>query len=61
VLQGVMWLLDYSLFTGDVVQVLPLTLVGTGVLAALSYRFLERPLIRRAHRVRSGGGVPVRG
>ena len=51
ILDGVMNLLDNGLFSGKVIQVLPLTLVGSVVVAALSFRFLERPLTRRAHRV----------
>ncbi len=52
VLEGVMDLLDNPLFTGKVVQVLPLTIAGSVAVASLSFRFLERPLIQRAHRVR---------
>lgn len=44
--------LDMELFTGDVFSVLALTLVGTGVLAALSERWLERPILAAAHRQR---------
>jgi peptidoglycan/LPS O-acetylase OafA/YrhL len=50
VLAGVMNLLEYELWTGRVLTVLVLTLAGTGVLAAVSFRFLESPTIRWAHR-----------
>jgi peptidoglycan/LPS O-acetylase OafA/YrhL len=50
VLDGVMTLLDDRVFTGSIVQVLPLTVAGTLGLAALSFHWLERPVIRRAHR-----------
>lgn len=50
VLAGVMWLLDNDVFTGKVLQVLPLTVAGSCLVAWLSYRFLERPIIDRARR-----------
>lgn len=50
VLDTVMRLLGNHVFSGQVVQVFPLTLLGAVALAALSFRFLERPLIRVAHR-----------
>ena len=66
ILDGVMNLLDNRLFSGKVIQVLPLTLAGSVVVAALSFRFLERPLTARAHRVGrarprqpSAGDTPV--
>ena len=49
VLDAVMALLDNPLWTGKVLQVLPLTLAGSVALAAVSFRFLERPAIGRAH------------
>jgi peptidoglycan/LPS O-acetylase OafA/YrhL len=52
VLDGVMNLLDNPLWTGKVVQVLPLTVAGSVALAAVSFRYLERPIIVWAH----GGG-----
>lgn len=52
VLEGVMALLGLDVFTGDLVIVLPLTLVGTGLLAAASLRWVERPILRWAHRWR---------
>ena len=52
VLEFVMDLLDNQQFTGKVLQVLPLTLVGAVAVATVSFRFLERPLIQRAHRYR---------
>lgn len=59
VLDGVMHLLGNTVFSGQVVQVFPLTLIGTTALAAVSFRFVERPLIRLGHRrprrVASGG------
>ena len=59
VLEGVMHLLDNELFTGKVVQVLPLTLAGSVAVATLSFRFLERPLIQRAHRYRPRSRPPA--
>lgn len=50
VLDGVMNLLAYQLWTGRVLTVLALTLVGTGLIAAASFRYLETPVIRWAHR-----------
>jgi peptidoglycan/LPS O-acetylase OafA/YrhL len=50
VLDGVMILLDNPVFNGRVIHVLPLTLAGSAVLASLSFRFLERPIVRWAHR-----------
>ena len=50
VLDAVMSLLDNQLWSGKVIQVLPLTLAGAVLLATLSFRFLERPVTRRAHR-----------
>lgn len=52
VLHWVTVVLDLALFTGDVVVVLALTLVGTLALSALSERFLEAPVLRAAHRWR---------
>ena len=52
VLQGVMALLDQPLWTGRIINVLPLTLMGSATLAALSFRFLEHPIIGWAHRPR---------
>jgi peptidoglycan/LPS O-acetylase OafA/YrhL len=60
VLEGVMHLLDNPLFTGKVIQVLPLTLAGSVAVATVSFRFLERPLIQRAHRYRPRGSAPAR-
>lgn len=54
VLELVMRLLDLTVFQGAVAQVLPLTLLGSGAVAALSYRFLERPVLRSAHRWHGG-------
>jgi len=59
ILDGVMHLLGNAMWTGRVVEVLPLTLAGSGLVAALSFRFLERPLIRRAHRVRGRRPAPA--
>ena len=52
VLDAVMRILGYSVFSGQVIQVFALTVVGTAVMAALSFRFLERPFIRLGHRER---------
>lgn len=49
VLDGVMRLLDNRLFSGSVLQVLPLTVLGAGLMAATSFRYLERPVIHWAH------------
>jgi len=59
VLEGVMDLLDNQQFTGKVLQVLPLTLVGAVAVATVSFRFLERPLIQRAHRYRPRAAAPA--
>jgi peptidoglycan/LPS O-acetylase OafA/YrhL len=56
VLDTVMRLLGYAVFTGQVIQVFPLTAAGAAVLAALSFRFLERPFIRLGHRKRDSDG-----
>lgn len=48
-LDGVMNLLDDHIFSGAVLQVFPLTALGAGLLAAVSFRYLERPVIRWAH------------
>lgn len=58
VLDGVMMLLDDRLFTGSMTQVLLLTVAGTVGLAAVSFRWVERPVIRLAHRAwpRGRGG-----
>jgi peptidoglycan/LPS O-acetylase OafA/YrhL len=50
VLDLVMRLLGNTVFTGQVVQVFPLTVLGALAVAAVSSRFLERPLIRLGHR-----------
>jgi peptidoglycan/LPS O-acetylase OafA/YrhL len=50
VLDGVMVLLDNEVFTGRVIHVLPLTLAGSALLATVSFRYLERPIIQWAHR-----------
>ncbi len=60
VLEGVMHLLGNAQFTGKVLQVLPLTLAASAAVATLSFRFLERPLIRRAHRYRPTRRTPAR-
>jgi peptidoglycan/LPS O-acetylase OafA/YrhL len=52
VLDTVMRILGYPVFSGQVVQVFPLTVAGTAALAAVSFRILERPLIRMGHRTR---------
>jgi peptidoglycan/LPS O-acetylase OafA/YrhL len=49
VLDGVMTLLGERLFRGSLGEVLPLTLAGTLLLSAVSFRWVERPVIRRAH------------
>lgn len=59
VLEGVMHLLDNELFTGKVIQVLPLTLAGSVAVATISFRFLERPLLQRAHQYRPRGARPA--
>jgi peptidoglycan/LPS O-acetylase OafA/YrhL len=59
VLAGVMNLLDYELWTGKLLQVLVLTLVGTGLIAAVSFRFIERPAIDWAHRVPTRTAAPT--
>ncbi len=59
VLAGVMNLLDYGLWTGKLLQVLVLTLAGTGVIAAVSFRFVERPVIDWAHRAPTRPAVPT--
>ena len=58
VLDGVMILLDNTVFNGRVIHVLPLTLAGSVALAALSYRFVERPIIQWAHRRPAAPAVP---
>lgn len=50
VLDTVMRVLGFPVFSGQVVQVFPLTVAGAGALAAVSFRVLERPLIRLGHR-----------
>ncbi|MCE1178619.1 MAG: acyltransferase [Micrococcales bacterium] len=50
VLEGVMNLLGNPVFGGSALPVLLLTLAGTIPLAALSYRYLELPIIRAARR-----------
>lgn len=60
VLHGVMRLLGYPLWSGRVVQVLPLTAVGAGLLAAVSFRYLERPVIAWAHSGSAASLVPTR-
>jgi peptidoglycan/LPS O-acetylase OafA/YrhL len=67
VLEWVVAALGLPLFTGDLVQVLPLVLAGTVLLAAVSRRVLEEPVLRWAHRFRprrgvnrSGGSTTVR-
>lgn len=57
VLQGVVDLLGKPLFTGRVSVVLPLTLLGSSAVAAISFRYLERPFMARAHR---SGPLPIR-
>ncbi len=52
VLDGVMNLLGNVLWTGRIVTVLPLTLLGAGLVAAVSFAYLEKPFIRAAHRRR---------
>jgi peptidoglycan/LPS O-acetylase OafA/YrhL len=54
VLDLVMRVLGNDLFTGQVVQVFPLTVLATVPLAAVSFRYLERPLIRLGHGRRPG-------
>lgn len=58
VLNGVMVLLGNPLFSGQVVQVFPLTVLGSLALAALSFRILERPMIRLGHRRTRQSVVP---
>ncbi len=52
VLDAVMAMLDLNTFTGDLMMVLPLTLALTGLVAAASLRWVERPILRWAHRWR---------
>jgi peptidoglycan/LPS O-acetylase OafA/YrhL len=52
VLDTVMRILGNPVFSGQVVQVFPLTVAGAVALAAVSFRFLERPFIRLGHRKR---------
>jgi peptidoglycan/LPS O-acetylase OafA/YrhL len=61
VLEWVVTALGLPLFTGSLVQVLPLVLGGTVLLAAVSRRVLEEPLLRWAHRVRPSRGVTPSG
>jgi len=60
VLDLVMRLLGNAVFTGQVVQVFPLTVLGSVAVAAVSFRFLERPLIRLGHRRTAGPGRATR-
>lgn len=46
VLEGVMNLLGYRLFTGSVTAVFTLTLIGSVALSALTYRYIERPAMK---------------
>jgi peptidoglycan/LPS O-acetylase OafA/YrhL len=61
VLDAVMVLLDNQVFTGRVIHVLPLTLAGSVAIATVSFRFLERPIIRWAHRRPLGVAAPSAG
>ncbi len=61
VLRWVVTALGIPLFSGDIVQVLPPVLAGSVLLAALSRRFLEAPVLRWAHRVRPGGRLTASG
>lgn len=61
VLRWVVPALGLPLFSGDLVEVLPLVLAGTVILAATSRRFLEAPILRRAHRVRPGSRLKTPG
>ncbi|WP_270889447.1 acyltransferase family protein [Pedococcus sp. 5OH_020] len=61
VLTWVMRVLGYPVFSGQVVQVFPLTVVGSAALAAVSFRFLERPFIRLGHRRGESQGESRRG
>jgi peptidoglycan/LPS O-acetylase OafA/YrhL len=61
VLRWVVSALGLPLFAGDLVQVLPLVLAGSVLLAATSRRFLEDPILRWAHRMRPGGRVTTPG
>lgn len=54
VMAGVFDLLDLELFSGGFWRVLALTLAGSVAAAALSWTILERRVIARVHRVRSG-------
>ena len=57
VLEWVVIALDLPLLTGDLVLVLPLVLAGSVLLAAVSRRLLEEPVLRWAHRIRPRRGV----
>ncbi len=52
VLRWVMTLLGNSIWSGQLLQVLGLTLAASVALAAVSRRFLEEPVLRLAHRGR---------
>ncbi len=52
VLEWVVTALGLPVFTGSLVQVLPLVLAVTVAIAALSRRLLEEPVLRWAHRLR---------
>lgn len=54
VLDTVMRVLGNAVFNGQVIQVFPLTALGSVALAAVSFRVLERPMIRLGHRHTGG-------
>ena len=62
VLEGVMWVLDVPVFTGGFFVIATLTYAVTLGLADLTYRVLERPIVRRAaaYRPKAPPQVPRR-
>jgi len=51
-MEGVMWILDIPVFTGGFLVVATLTYVATLVVSDLTFRLLENPVMKAAHRVR---------
>lgn len=62
VLEGVMWILNVPEFTGGFLVIAPLTYAITLLLADVTYRLLERPIVRRAaaYRPKAQRQVPTR-
>lgn len=59
-LEGVMWILEIPAFTGRFIVVAALTYVATLLVADVTFRVLENPVMRAAHRVRPRASRPPR-